>query len=174
MAETESNADEALTVAQAAEHLGISMRRVSKLCLEGRLGKRFGGKVYLISRQELEAFSKIPRRPGPPKGTKRKWPEKAPTREDTNEPKVISKRLNKIGNWIKEHREQRQWTQKELADKLGNTYQSDVSFWECGTHIPNTDACLKIAKVFGADIRHVLGLANETKLDRQIEDVSAR
>lgn len=41
-----------LTVAQAAEILGVSVRWVRKMCSEGRLGKRFGH-GYIINRGEL-------------------------------------------------------------------------------------------------------------------------
>jgi len=48
---------------QAAEYLGLSSVRVRQFCLEGRLGQKVGNQ-YVISRDELEQFAKIPRYPG--------------------------------------------------------------------------------------------------------------
>jgi excisionase family DNA binding protein len=54
---------ELLTPAQAAEELGLSVRRVQQLCRAGDLGTKVGGR-YLITRSELERF-KDSDRPGP-------------------------------------------------------------------------------------------------------------
>jgi len=54
------------TAEQAARILKISARRVRKLCSEGRLGRRFGGRAYMITAEELEEFKKIPREVGNP------------------------------------------------------------------------------------------------------------
>jgi transcriptional regulator with XRE-family HTH domain len=59
--------DQLLTVPQAAEILGLTARRVSKLCKDGRIGKRVGEKIYLILGRELKAFMAMPRPPGRPK-----------------------------------------------------------------------------------------------------------
>jgi len=48
---------------QAAKYLGLSSVRVRQFCLEGRLGQKVGNQ-YIISRDELEQFAKIPRDPG--------------------------------------------------------------------------------------------------------------
>lgn len=50
---------------EAAKELGISSRRVRKLCQDGKLGHQYGWQ-WLISRDELEAFKKLPRNPGRP------------------------------------------------------------------------------------------------------------
>jgi len=54
-----------LTCAEAAERLRVSPRRVAKLCSQGRLGKRLGGR-WVIQEAELEQFRKQPRTPGRP------------------------------------------------------------------------------------------------------------
>lgn len=56
---------ELLSVAQAAEYLGISVRRTRMFFQEGRLGFSIGG-VYAVTQEELEEFSKIEREPGNP------------------------------------------------------------------------------------------------------------
>lgn len=53
-----------LNTEQAAERLGISVRWVTALCKQGRLGQRFGRRPWLITEAELVAFAKKPRKPG--------------------------------------------------------------------------------------------------------------
>ena len=53
-----------LNTEQAAERLGVSVRRVTALCLEGRLGQRFGPRRWMITETELATFAKKPRKPG--------------------------------------------------------------------------------------------------------------
>ena len=55
-----------LSVVKAAEKLGLSKRRVQKLCEEGRIGQQVGS-VYVIPETELKTFAKILRPPGRPK-----------------------------------------------------------------------------------------------------------
>jgi excisionase family DNA binding protein len=57
-----------LTVAEAADELGLTERRVTRLCQQRRLGERVGGKIWLIHEPQLDEFKRIPRRPGRPKG----------------------------------------------------------------------------------------------------------
>lgn len=61
----------------------------------------------------------------------------------------------KIGNFIKELRIKNNMTQKELADKLGVTYQA-VSKWENGKNIPDIAVMTQIASLFKVDITDVL------------------
>jgi len=58
--------DEFLTIRQVAEILGLSRQRIQQLCAQGRLGRR-PGRDWVITRAELEAFKKLPRRAGRPK-----------------------------------------------------------------------------------------------------------
>ena len=61
----------------------------------------------------------------------------------------------KIGNFIKEIRKQNNLTQKELADKLGVTYQA-VSKWETGLNIPDIGIIRQISKMYNVDINEIL------------------
>ena len=54
-----------LSVAEAAAELGLSYRRVARLCEQGRLGQKVGHR-YVVARGELIQFSKIDRPPGNP------------------------------------------------------------------------------------------------------------
>lgn len=55
-----------LTPAQVAEELGITEGTVRQYCQQGRIGRRFG-RVWVITRQELETFKASRRRPGRPR-----------------------------------------------------------------------------------------------------------
>lgn len=61
----------------------------------------------------------------------------------------------KIGNFIKEIRKKNNLTQKDLADKLGVTYQA-VSKWENGKNIPDISLLKEISILFNVDINELL------------------
>lgn len=54
-----------VTPQEAANRLGLSLRRIHQFLNEGRLGQRLGG-VYVITEDDLRDFSKQPREPGRP------------------------------------------------------------------------------------------------------------
>ena len=61
----------------------------------------------------------------------------------------------KIGKFIKDIRKKNNLTQKELAEKLGVTYQA-VSKWENGKNIPDISLIKQISKEFNIDISDIL------------------
>jgi len=61
----------------------------------------------------------------------------------------------KIGQFIKKIREENKLTQKELADKLGVTYQA-VSKWENGKNVPDISILKEMSKMFNIDIDEIL------------------
>jgi transcriptional regulator with XRE-family HTH domain len=61
----------------------------------------------------------------------------------------------KIGKFIKKLREENNLTQKELADKLGVTYQA-VSKWENGKNVPDISIIKEMSKMFNVDIDEIL------------------
>ena len=61
----------------------------------------------------------------------------------------------KIGQFIKNIRKENKLTQKELADKLGVTYQA-VSKWENGKNVPDISIIKEISKMFNVDIDEIL------------------
>ena len=56
-----------LSVAEVAKRLRLSERRVRQLCEDGRLGRRVGGRVWVVSEREVVRFEAISRRPGRPR-----------------------------------------------------------------------------------------------------------
>ena len=61
----------------------------------------------------------------------------------------------KIGQFIKKIREENRLTQKDLADKLGVTYQA-VSKWENGKNVPDISILKEMSKMFNIDIDEIL------------------
>jgi excisionase family DNA binding protein len=58
-----------ITTEQAAKILGVSKRRVTDFCREGRIGMRLG-KSWLIDESECRRFARQPRPTGRPPQTK--------------------------------------------------------------------------------------------------------
>ncbi len=58
--------EELLPVSEVAKELGRSEKRVREYCRQGRLGRKVG-RQWVITRAELEAFKKIPRKHGAPR-----------------------------------------------------------------------------------------------------------
>ena len=63
--------DELLTVQEVAKELNRSQHRVREYFREGRLGKKIG-RQWLVTREQLEEFKKIPRIKGAPRKNKEK------------------------------------------------------------------------------------------------------
>ena len=61
----------------------------------------------------------------------------------------------KFGKLIKDLRKKHNLTQKDLADKLGVTYQA-VSKWENGLNMPDTALIKKISDDFGISLNEML------------------
>lgn len=74
----------------------------------------------------------------------------------------------KIGKFIKEIRKKNKLTQKELADKLGVTFQA-VSKWENGKNIPDIAVLQDISKQFNVNIDEILsGESKDKKNNKSI------
>lgn len=72
----------------------------------------------------------------------------------------------KVGKFIKEIRKKNNLTQKELADKLGVTFQA-VSKWENGKNIPDISLLKEISKLFDVDIEEILEGKSKDKIDKK-------
>ena len=60
-------------------------------------------------------------------------------------------------NTIKVERAKKNWTQEDLAVKIGISRQS-INSIETGKFIPSTVLALKMAKVFGANVESIFQL----------------
>jgi transcriptional regulator with XRE-family HTH domain len=79
----------------------------------------------------------------------------------------------RIGKFIKKLREENNLTQKELADKLGVTFQA-VSKWENGKNVPDIAILKQMSEEFHMNIDEILeGKRNSKKNDSKIVYVIA-
>ena len=72
-----------------------------------------------------------------------------------------------LGENIRRLRRLRDWTQDELADRLGTTSQS-VSRWENGTTYPDMEFLPELADLFSVTVDALIGV------DRRTEEKSFR
>ena len=61
----------------------------------------------------------------------------------------------KIGQFLKELRKQKQLTQAQFAEILGVSDRT-VSRWETGSNMPDFDVLIEIADFYGVEIREIL------------------
>lgn len=64
-----------------------------------------------------------------------------------------------IADRIRELRQERNWTQAELARKLGIT-RNGVNAWEQGFSTPSITSIIELSKVFSVSSDYLLGLSN--------------
>ncbi len=69
---------------------------------------------------------------------------------------------NKIGNFIKELRTERNWSQEDLAAKLYISRQS-VSKWEIGQTTPSMSIMIKLAEIFELTLPEIINGERATK-----------
>lgn len=63
---------------------------------------------------------------------------------------------NLIGKSIKVNRIAQNYTQKQLAQKIGVTHAA-ISYWENGVNIPNVKDCWLLADALGITIDELIG-----------------
>mgnify|MGYP000295020774 FL=1 len=63
---------------------------------------------------------------------------------------------NLIGKSIKINRIAQNYTQKQLAQKIGVTHAA-ISYWENGVNIPNVKDCWLLADALGITIDELVG-----------------
>ena len=73
----------------------------------------------------------------------------------------------KVGKFIRELRKKNNLTQKDLADKLGVTYQA-VSKWENGKNIPDIAVLKQICDEYNIDINEILNGEKKEKKNKNI------
>lgn len=69
-----------------------------------------------------------------------------------------------LGEKIRRLRESREWTQAELARKVGIT-KSAISTYELGIRTPSADVVCGFAKAFGVSADYLLGIAERRTVD---------
>ena len=69
--------------------------------------------------------------------------------------------LQKIGNFLKELRKEKNLTQEQLAETL-NVSRRTVSRWETGSNMPDLDLLMEIADLYQVDLRELLNGEGKT------------
>ena len=77
-----------------------------------------------------------------------------------------------LGENIRKYRKQLEWTQEQLADRLGVSYQS-VSRWESGAGYPDMELLPVLAGIFGVTFDQLLA-GREDDLRAQLNDLLER
>lgn len=67
--------EDAMTLAEASQMLGIDVSRLRRLAARGVLRARKIGRDWITTRRDVEEFAAIERRPGWPRGRPRQPPE---------------------------------------------------------------------------------------------------
>lgn len=69
-----------------------------------------------------------------------------------------------IAERIKFLREQKEYTQTELAKKLGIT-RSSVNAWEMGISVPSTQYIVELSNIFSVSTDYLLGVEKTSTID---------
>jgi transcriptional regulator with XRE-family HTH domain len=59
-----------------------------------------------------------------------------------------------IKDRIKQLRQERSWSQTQLAQKMG-IHQKQVSAYECGRNVPSTEVLIKLADIFDVSLDYL-------------------
>lgn len=77
----------------------------------------------------------------------------------------------KIGQFLKQLRNERKLTQAELAEKLGVTNRS-ISRWENGVTMPDFDLVIELAKYYDVEVMEILdGERKDNDMDKKTEEL---
>jgi len=67
----------------------------------------------------------------------------------------------RLSNTLKVHRAMQDWTQAELAERVGVTRKS-INAIERGHFVPSTELALRLAREFGVSVETLFRLPNES------------
>ena len=77
---------------------------------------------------------------------------------------LIAEVTRMIAEKIKFLREQKKYTQAELAKKLGIT-RSSVNAWELGISVPSTQYLVELSNIFSVSTDYLLGVEKTSTID---------
>jgi transcriptional regulator with XRE-family HTH domain len=76
----------------------------------------------------------------------------------------------KIGNFIKDLRKEKNFTQEQLAEKF-NVSRRTVSRWETGSNMPDLDILIEISEYYDVDLLELLdGERKSEKMNKELEE----
>ena len=80
----------------------------------------------------------------------------------------------KIGNFLKELRKEKNWTQEQVADKLGVSGRT-ISRWETGAYMPDLSLLVDIAEMYDVDVRDIIeGERKDINMNSEVKDVAVK
>ncbi len=80
----------------------------------------------------------------------------------------------KIGNFLKELRKEKKWTQEQVADKLGVSGRT-ISRWETGAYMPDLSLLVDIAEMYDVDVRDIIeGERKDINMNSEVKDVAVK
>lgn len=71
-----------------------------------------------------------------------------------------------LGTKLRQLRQERQWTQKQIAKQIGVT-ASIVSAYETGIRFPSYEALIKLARLYHVSTDYLLGVSTKRSADSQ-------
>ena len=71
-----------------------------------------------------------------------------------------------LGLRLKELRRERNWTQGQVAERIGVT-PSGISAYETGIRMPSYEALLKLIRLYGVSADYLLGVSGKRTADSQ-------
>ena len=80
----------------------------------------------------------------------------------------------KTGQFIKELRKEKEYTQEQLAEKF-NVSGRTISRWETGSNMPDISLLVEMADFFDVDIRELIeGERKSEKMDKEVREVATK
>ena len=77
---------------------------------------------------------------------------------------------NKVGNFIKELRKERELTQEQMAE-IFNVSRRTVSRWETGSNMPDLDILIEMSDYYEVDLRELLdGERKKEKMNEEMKE----
>ena len=80
----------------------------------------------------------------------------------------------KIGNFLRELRKNKGFTQEQAAEKLGISSRT-ISRWETGAYMPDISMLIDIAELYDVDIREIIdGERKEENMNSEVKEVAEK
>ena len=80
----------------------------------------------------------------------------------------------KIGNFLKELRKEKNYTQEQVADKLGVSGRT-ISRWETGAYMPDISLLVDIAEMYDVDVRDLIdGERKDINMNSEVKEVAIK
>ena len=80
----------------------------------------------------------------------------------------------KTGNFLKELRKEKNFTQAQVADKLGVSGRT-ISRWETGAYMPDISLLVDIAEMYDVDVRDIIdGERKDKDMNSEVKEVAVK